>query len=128
MTGATQGESVTTRQRFLVLHMSDAAGAPWNPETDEPALQRWLELRDGPEGWPANGDVLRPADTARRITAHGGDVVVTDGPFPEFKEWFLGVEWIDARDIEEATRLLASHPTARIGRLYVVPAVHPPSA
>ncbi len=47
---------------------------------------------------------------------------MTDGPFPEFAEWFLGVEWIEAADMEEATRLLAGHSTARIGRMYVVPA------
>ncbi|MFB8188222.1 hypothetical protein ACFC14_02785 [Microbacterium sp. NPDC055988] len=47
---------------------------------------------------------------------------MTDGPFPEFTEWFLGVEWIEAADMEEATRLLAEHSTARIGRMYVIPA------
>ena len=113
---------MTARQKFLVIHMTDRAGADGDPDIDGVALQRWLEFRDGPDGWEANGQTVSGPEQARRITAHRGEVVVTDGPFPEFTEWFLGVEWIEAVDIEEATRLLESHSTARIGRMYLVPA------
>lgn len=113
---------MTARQKFLVIHMTDPAGAEWDPDIDGARLQRWLELREGPNGWEPNGETVAGPDQARRITAHGGDVVVTDGPFPEFTEWFLGVEWIEAADMDEATRMLAEHSTARIGRMYVIPA------
>ena len=119
---AIERSAMTARQKFLVIHMTDPAGAEWDQDIDGARLQRWLEFRDGPDGWEANGQTVAGPEQARRITAHGGDLVVTDGPFPEFAEWFLGVEWIEATDIEQATRLLAEHSTARIGRMYVIPA------
>ncbi|MFB8188223.1 hypothetical protein ACFC14_02790 [Microbacterium sp. NPDC055988] len=42
---------MTARQKFLVIHMTDPAGAEWDPETDGARLRRWLEFRDGPDGW-----------------------------------------------------------------------------
>ena len=112
---------MSARQKFLVIHMTDPAAAEWDPAIDGPRMDAWLAHREGPDGWQPNGETVAGPDTARRITAHDGEFVVTDGPFPEFKEWFLGVEWIEAESLDEATRLLENHPTARIGRMYVVP-------
>ncbi len=48
----------------------------------------------------ANG--LHPATTATVVTATDGEVLVTDGPFPEAKEQLGGFWVIDAPDLDVA--------------------------
>ncbi|WP_344778773.1 YciI family protein [Gryllotalpicola kribbensis] len=111
------------RKRFLVLHLTDAEAPAWSDEIDGPRMDAWLARRAGPEGWEPNGERVSDASTAREIAVRDGVVTVTDGPFPEFKEWFMGAEWIEASDMDEAVAMLSAHPTARIGRVLVIPAL-----
>lgn len=76
---------------------------------------------------PAHDAALR-ASGALRLQASLGDLAatrtlrpgrdqpsVTDGPFVETKEQVGGFFIIDAADMEEALRIAAKHPAARIG-------------
>ena len=47
----------------------------------------------------------------------------TDGPFMETKEMLGGLVLIEARDLNEAIRIAASMPFARIGHIEVRPAI-----
>ena len=48
-----------------------------------------------------------------------GEVLVSDGPFTESKEWIAGYDVIDAADLDEAIEIAAKHPMARAGRIEV---------
>jgi hypothetical protein len=110
------------KQTFLVLHVTDAAAPEWDAAIDQPLMDAWLAHRAGPEGWQPNGQPVSGRETAREIAVRDGAVVVSDAPFAEFKEWFMGAEWIEADDMDHALAMLAQHPSARIGRLVVIPA------
>lgn len=65
--------------------------------------------------------VLQYVCTATTVRARGGRVSVTDGPFAETKEQLGGYILIEARDLNEATRLASGMPPARLGSIEVRP-------
>jgi len=115
------------KQRFLVLHVTDAAAPDWDDAIDQPAMDAWLALRVGPDGWEPNGQRVTDRASARDVSVRDGEVIVSDAPFPEFKEWFMGSEWIEADDMDHAVALLAKHPSARFGRVVIIPAYEDPA-
>lgn len=64
---------------------------------------------------------LRSATTAATVRVRRGESSVTDGPFAETKEQIGGYFLLEARDFEEAVRLAAGWPSARIGTIEVRP-------
>ena len=50
-----------------------------------------------------------------------GRLSVTDGPFAETKEQLAGFYLIEARDLNEAIRIAAQIPPARVGSIEVRP-------
>jgi len=63
-----------------------------------------------------------PAD-ARTVRVRRGKVSVTDGPFMETKEVLGGFVLIEASDQDEAVRIAAGIPFARLGSVEVRPIV-----
>jgi hypothetical protein len=66
-------------------------------------------------------EALQRADTARTVRVRDGKAVLTDGPFAETKEQLAGFYLVDARDFDEAVRLAAEIPPARVGAIEVRP-------
>ena len=64
---------------------------------------------------------LDPPRTASCVKVRGGKPVVTDGPFAETKEQLAGFYLVDARDLNEAIRIAAKIPAARVGSVEVRP-------
>lgn len=50
---------------------------------------------------------------AATVRNRAGKITTTDGPFMETKEQMAGVFIIEARDLNEALRLVADHPLAQ---------------
>lgn len=67
-------------------------------------------------------NALREPETARTVRVRKGETAVTDGPFAEIKEHLGGFVLIEAKDMEEATRIAATFPVARYGMIEVRPA------
>ena len=65
---------------------------------------------------------LQPGDTAVTLRARRGSVTVTDGPFIETREQLAGFYYLEARDLNEAIRLIARTPSARLGAIEIRPA------
>lgn len=111
--------------QYLVIHMTDSTGAAMDREDDRQILEDWAEegQRDGRlhDGAPVAG-----REDAKSVVVREGQVLVTDGPFPEFKEWFAGYDLITAESIDEAAAYMAKHPTALAGRIYILPVVKLP--
>ena len=56
---------------------------------------------------------LRPADEAKTVRVRGGEVIVTDGPFTESKEWIAGYDLLEVADLAEAEAIAKDDQLAR---------------
>ena len=72
-------------------------------------------------GAHVHGDRLRPVEDATLVRVRNGDVIVTDGPFTESKEWIAGYDLIEAADLDTAIDIASKHPMARFGRIELRP-------
>jgi hypothetical protein len=62
------------------------------------------------KGYYVLGEALQNSNTATSIRPHGGKTSVTDGPFVETKEQLGGVLILEAKDLDEAIKLISNHP------------------
>ena len=67
------------------------------------------------------GDALQPTSTATCVRIRNGKTLTTDGPFAETKEQLGGYYLIDAKDLDEATKIAARVPSAKSGTVEVRP-------
>jgi hypothetical protein len=61
------------------------------------------------------GDALQPVHTATTVRVRSGKTQTTDGPFAETREQLGGYYLIEAKDLDEATKIAARIPDAAIG-------------
>ena len=73
------------------------------------------------------GDQLQPIQTATTVRVADGETLVSDGPFPEMKEFFGGYYLVEAKehlggyyvvdadDLDAALEIAARIPAARMG-------------
>ena len=66
---------------------------------------------------------LHPAGTSVIVRVREGKSLVTDGPFIETREQIAGYFLVDAKDLDEATRIATRVPGARIGTVEVRPLI-----
>ncbi len=66
-------------------------------------------------------EALESVQTATTVRVRDGKIALTDGPFAETKEQLAGFYMIDARDLDEAIRIAANIPPARVGSIEVRP-------
>ena len=78
------------------------------------------ELQKG--GHFAGGTALQAAATATTVRWKNGKASLTDGPFAETKELLGGILVLEAKDKEEAIRLMTRHPGIRMGGFEIRPA------
>lgn len=67
------------------------------------------------------GEALQPVSSATVVRIRNGRVSTTDGPYAETKEQLGGFYLIEARDLDEAIRIAARIPSARMGSIEVRP-------
>jgi hypothetical protein len=103
-------------QYLLTVHMVEGEPAP-----SEAEMQRSYKEVDafnrelmGSGEWVFAGGLL-PVDSAKVVSAQGGKVVTTDGPFAESKEQIGGFWVIDAADADAALAI-AARGSAACGR------------
>jgi hypothetical protein len=80
----------------------------------------WVADVDG-RGKRLIGDRLRPAEDATTVRVRNGELLVTDGPFTEAKDWIVGFDVLECDDLDEAIEIASAHPMARAGRLELRP-------
>lgn len=90
----------------------DAAAAP----DVEAWVERWTS-----NGIRLDGDRLRPTEDATTVRVRGGELLVTDGPFTESKEWIAGYDLLECEDLDAAIEVAAGHPMAYAGRIELRP-------
>jgi len=92
------------QQYLLSVQLVDDGTPPPPPEEMQPTYQRVgafnSELRDSGSWVFAGG--LHPPSTATVVRIADGEVLLTDGPFAEGKEYIGGFWVIKARDLDAA--------------------------
>ncbi len=68
-------------------------------------------------------EALQLPDQAMTVQMRDGKMSATDGPFMETKEMLAGFIIIEARDLNEAVRIGAGIPLAKLGSVEVRPVV-----
>lgn len=111
--------------KFVCLgYLDEAAWSTLGAATQEKMIAACteydIELHRG--GHFAAGMALQGAATATTVRWKGGKAVATDGPFAEIKELLGGILILEAKDKEEAVRLIMRHPGIRMGGFEVRPA------
>lgn len=111
--------------KFVCLGYLDEAtwgtlGASTQQEMIEACTAYDVELYRN--GHFADGVALQGAATATTVRWKNGRPAATDGPFAETKELLGGILILEARDKEEAVRLIMRHPGIRMGGFEVRPA------
>lgn len=111
--------------KYLVIHMTDRTGGTMAEGEDQRLLEDWAD-EGSAAGSLGEGAPVAGPDQAKSVAVRHGKVLVTDGPFPEFKEWFAGYDIVTAESIDEAASFMAKHPMAVMGRVYILPVVNLP--
>jgi hypothetical protein len=109
--------------RFLCLICAEKV-MEWMPP--EEAARHYDEYRAFTDELRSRGQLvdthrLLPPDTAVTVRVRQGRIATTDGPFAETKEHFGGYYVIEASDTNEAIRIAARIPGARLGCVEVRP-------
>jgi hypothetical protein len=90
-----------------------------NELPDENCVAYDAAIRDS--GHCLASEALQSVHTATSVRVRDGKVSVTDGPFAETKEQLTGFYMIEAQDLDEAIRIAADIPPARVGCIEVRP-------
>jgi hypothetical protein len=115
-----------TTQQYLVIHMTDtSATTQLAQDEDRHMLESWAKEGDD-AGALGPGACVAGRDRAKSVVVRDGKTIVTDGPFPEFKEWFAGFDVLEAESMEEAASFMAKHPSAVLGRILILPTIELP--
>ncbi|WP_369241135.1 YciI family protein [Streptomyces sp. R21] len=71
------------------------------------------EVRE--RGLGRGGARLRPSTDATTVRVQGDEVLLSDGPFVDTKEYIAGIDIVEVADLDEAIALASRHPAARGG-------------
>jgi hypothetical protein len=103
--------------KYLCLVYSEEHRLEEIPDADCVAYD--AELRGS--GTCLASEALQPVATATTVRLRDGKLSITDGPFAETKEQLTGFYLIEAADLDEAIRVAAAIPPARVGSIEVRP-------
>ena len=103
--------------KYMLMICVDPADIP----EDEPGdVESWVNDLDS-RGIRLFGDRLRPPSDATTVKVRRGEMLATDGPYAETKEWMAGFDIIECADLDEAIDIAARHPMAAYGMVEVRP-------
>ena len=97
----------------------DAMTKEEKAELDANSLNYDKDLADS--GHMIVAQALQSPKSAVTVRVHSGEMSVTDGPFAETKEALGGFILIEAKDLNDAIRIAAGIPLARLGAIEVRP-------
>ncbi|GAA1072061.1 YciI family protein [Nocardiopsis composta] len=105
--------------KYVLLICDDEVDPPTMQELDaDPVHQAWEDKVRGAELW---GERLRPTADATTVRVRSGEVLVSDGPFAETKDFVGGVVAIECENLDDAIEIAAAHPYARRGSVEIRP-------
>ena len=110
--------------KYLCLVYHDETEIAAMPECESATLlSEVLDYRDQLQrsGHHIVSSLLQPVQSATTIRVRNGLMSISDGPFAETREQLGGFYLIEATDLNDAIRLVAKMPPARLGSIEVRP-------
>ena len=104
--------------QYMLFIATDAEPDPAGEQGN--TIEAWLAEGER-RGIRQMGERLRPPDDATTVRVRKGELLITDGPFAESKEWVAGFDIIECDDLDEAIDYASRHPMARQGRIEIRP-------
>jgi hypothetical protein len=110
-------------QYMLLIYDNEAEMAANRKGATDVMMAEYREFTDSilKSGNMKGGDALQPTSTATCVRIRNGKTLTTDGPFAETKEQLGGYYLIEAKDLDEATKIAARVPSAKSGTIEVRP-------
>jgi hypothetical protein len=113
---------------LLLVCMEQPPSAPGDTEEDlanseagdDEDIRRWFAEIDK-RGSRLIGSQVRLPASAATVRVRDGNVIISDGPFAETKEWMAGFDVIECPSMAEAVEIAALHPVAAFGMIEVRP-------
>jgi hypothetical protein len=91
-----------------------------DPDPEPMPIESWVnEMVE--RGVDITGERLRPPANATTVRRRGGELVVTDGPFAETREYIAGFDILEVKDLDEAIEIASKHPMAALGTIDLRP-------
>ncbi len=106
--------------KYLMFVATDPSSASEADREAAPDLEEWFDFVSKKGAW-VTGDRLRPVEDATTVRVRGGELLVTDGPFTESKEWVAGFDILDCEDLDDAIEIASRHPMAYGGKIELRP-------
>ena len=111
--------------KFVCLGALDTqAWAMLSPKEQEAMVKACTDFDEElyANGHFAGGFALQDNSAATTIRWKGGKASLVDGPYAETKELLGGILILEAKDKDEAVRLMSRHPGIRMGPFEIRPA------
>lgn len=86
----------------------------------EDNIEQWVDEMDG-RGVRGHGDRLRPVQDATTVRVREGELIVSEGPFAQTKDWIAGYDTIECANLDEAIEIASKHPMAKFGKIEIRP-------
>ena len=106
--------------KYMMFVVADPDAAAEAEPEDDLTIDEWLAEVES-RGKRITGDRLRPVSDATTVRLSHGQMLVTDGPFTESKEWIAGFDILECDNLDEAIAIAARHPQANGGKLELRP-------
>ena len=103
--------------KYLMLVCAEG---PITGKPGELDAQPWVDEMDR-RGVRLIGNRVQPPSDATTVRVRDGEVLVTDGPYVETKEFMGGFDILDCADLDEAIEIASKHPIARVGMIELRP-------
>jgi hypothetical protein len=101
---------------MLLIYAEGESGSGTQEERDQMGAAFAKYSQDLVEaGAIVGGDPLQGPETATTVRAQGGDVLSSDGPFAETKEWLAGYYKIEVESLDEAIEWARKVPSVPHG-------------
>jgi hypothetical protein len=109
--------------KYLMLVTLDPERDPGDDDlTGTLDVEDWVRKYDE-SGVRLMGDQVRMAEDATSVVRRRGELIVTDGPYAESREWIVGFDVLECADLDEAIKVASEHPMSVGGRLELRPFV-----
>jgi hypothetical protein len=83
-----------------------------------PTIEEWVAEV---EGTRLDGSAFHSPKDATTVRTRGDEVLLSDGPFAETREFIAGYDVIECADLDDAIQIASRHPCARFGAVEVRP-------
>ena len=110
-------------QYLLLIYDNEKVWEQMSPEESGKLFNEYMQFTQDikASGHYVAGEALQPVHTATTVRIRDGKTTTTDGPFAETREQLGGFYLINAKDLDEATKIAAKIPSVRIGSIEIRP-------